>query len=168
LKIALDENIPAAVVKMLSGLAKGDDSQRITVVSAKKYRAITEHNDENWVRRFARAHGNVVITGDARIRGNLHEQAAFFQADMITFFFDAAWNGYNLHNKAAMLMTWWPAIIEKAKTSRPGDSWEMPSHWTIKEMRFVRPPEEAIAKYKSAGKIPPKRPRRGNKNQAAP
>ena len=149
---------------MLAGLAKGDDSQRITVVSAKKYRPIAERGDENWVRRFARAHGNVVVTGDGRIRKNLHEQAAFFQAGMITFFFDTAWNNLPLYDKAAMLMTWWPAIIEKAKASKPGDSWEMPSHWTIKEMRFVRPPEEAIAKHqKPAGKIPPSRPRRGGK-----
>lgn len=152
MKIALDENIPAAVVKMLSGLAKVDDSQKITVVSARKYRAIDEHDDENWVRRFAKARGNVVVTGDARIRSNLHEQAAFFQADMITFFFDAAWNGFTLHNKAAMLMTWWPAIIEKARASRLGDSWEMPFNWTVKEMRFVRPPEEAIAKHPARNK----------------
>lgn len=166
MKIALDENIATAVVKMLSGLAKADDSQRITVVSAKKYRPIDERGDENWVRRFARARGNIVVTGDANIRKNLHEQAAFFQAGMITFFFDAAWNQLPLHNKAAMLMTWWPAIIEKAKVSKPGDSWEMPSNWTIKEMRFVRPPEEAIAKHrdqKAAGKIPPSRAKRGKK-----
>jgi hypothetical protein len=163
LKIALDENIPAAVVKMLSGLAKVDDSQKITVVSAKKYRPIGEHGDENWVRRFARAQGHVVVTGDGRIRRDLHEQAAFFQAGMITFFFDSAWNGFSLNNKAAMLMVWWPTIIAKAKDSKPGDSWEIPSTWTVKEMRFVRPPEEAIAKHrdaKAAGKIPRSRPQR--------
>jgi len=163
LKIALDENIPAAVVKMLSGLAKGDDSHRVVVVSARKYRPIDERGDENWIRRFARARGKVIVTGDGRIRKDLHEQAALFQAGMITFFFDAAWNGFTLNNKAAMLMTWWPAIIEKAKISKPGDSWEMPSNWTVKEMRFVRPPEAAIAKHrdkKSAGKIPASRPKR--------
>jgi len=164
LKIALDENIPVAVVKMLSGLAKGEDSREVIVVSAKKYRPIDEKGDENWVRRFARARGTVVVTGDGRIRKNLHEQAAFHQAGMITFFFDSAWNGFALNAKAAMLMVWWPAIVAKAKESNRGDSWEIPSTWNVKEMRFVRPPAEAIAKHRSqkaAGKIPPSRPRRG-------
>jgi hypothetical protein len=163
LKIALDENIPPAVVKMLADLAKVDDSVKITIVSARKYRPPNEHGDENWVRRFARAKGTVVVTGDVRIRSDLHEQAAFFQAGMIVFFFDGQWSGFSLHNKAAMLMTWWPEIIKKAKESKQGDFWEMPSNWTTKEMRFVRPPQHAIAKHrdpKSVGKIPPSRPRR--------
>ena len=164
MKIALDENIPTAVVKMLAGLAKEDDSKNTTIVSAKKYRPIDERGDENWVRRFARARGTVVVTGDMRIRKDLHEQAAFFQAGMITFFFDSAWNGFPLHTKAAMLMVWWPAIVAKAKESKRGDFWEIPSTWNVREMRFVRPPEEAISKHrdpKAAGKIPPSRPRRG-------
>jgi hypothetical protein len=163
LKIALDENLPTAIVKMLAGLAKEDDSQGVTLVNAKKYRPIDERGDGNWVRRFARARGSVVVTGDTKIRGNLHEQAAFFQAGMITFFFEGAWSQLPLHSKAAMLMVWWPAIVAKAKDSNPGDFWEIPFGWNVREMRFVRPPEAAIAKHrdpKSAGRIPPSRQQR--------
>jgi hypothetical protein len=136
---------------MLASLAKGDDSKKLTVVTAKKYRPANERGDENWVKRFARARGTVVVTGDARIRGNLHEQAAFFQAGMVTFFFDSGWNNMPLNSRAAMLMIWWPAIIEKAHISQRGDFWEIPCSWNIKEMRFVRPPEEAIAKHRAHG-----------------
>lgn len=171
MKIALDENLPIAIVKMLQGMAKEDDSQGVTLVSAKKYRPIAERGDENWVRRFARARGSVVVTGDVRIRRDLHEQAAFFQAGMITFFFEGDWGQLPLHLRAAVLMKWWPAIIAKAKESNPGDFWEIPTSWQKSEMRFVRPPEEAIAKHrdpKSAGKIPPSRPRKGAAQERLP
>lgn len=158
MKIAIDENIPIAIVKMLSGLAKDGDSPKHQIVSAKLYRPIAERGDENWVRRFARARGNVVVTGDARIRGNLHEQAAFYRAGMITFFFDTDWHRLPMNERAAMLMVWWPAVLKKAEDSQPGDSWEIPCVMKVKEMRFVRPPPEAIAKHpKTKGKIPPSR-----------
>ncbi len=136
---------------MLSGLAKDGDLPRVAIVSARKYRLIAERGDENWVIRFKKARGTVVVTGDAKIRGNLHEQAAFFQAGMITFFFDRRWNNLKLNSKSAMLMQWWPAIIAKAVSSKRGDFWEIPTEWNIKEMRDVRPPAEAIAKHRIAG-----------------
>jgi len=159
LKIALDENIPVAIVKFLEGLAKTDDSEKIRLVSARKYRPISEVGDEHWVRRFARVGGKVVISGDRRIRANLHEQAAFFQAGMITFFFEPRWNTLPLNTRAAMLMQWWPSILERAKKLKPGDFWEIPFMWNVGEMKFVSPPEEVIKKYKPAGKIPPRRKR---------
>lgn len=158
MKIAIDENIPIAIVKMLTSLARENDSAKHIVVDAKRYRPIAERGDENWIRRFARARGHVVVTADTRIRANLHEQAAFYRAGMITFFFDAKWHRLPLNQRAAVLMLWWPLILEKAQESQPGDSWEIPARLSIKEMRCVTPPAEAIAKHpKAKGKIPPSR-----------
>lgn len=147
MKIALDENIPPAVVKMLENLARDPNSQHLTIISARRYRPPGESGDQNWVKRFRRARGTVVVTGDKRIRGNLHEQAAFFEAGMVVFFFEPAWNEMPLNSKSAMLMQWWPTILEQARKSRRGDFWEIPCSWNIKEMRSVTPPKNAIAKH---------------------
>jgi hypothetical protein len=126
-------------------LAK-EESLRVTIVSARRYRPRSERGDQNWIRRFAKAGGKVIISGDARMRSNLHEQAALMQAGMITFFFEYKWNESNFYVKCAMLFNWWPRIIEVAGQSSPGDFWEVPHQWNWKDMRNVRPQADLFAK----------------------
>ena len=40
--------------------------------------------------------------------------------------------------KSAMLMVWWPKLAEYIKNGKPGDSWEIPFQWNLKELRNVR------------------------------
>lgn len=73
------------------------------------------------------------------MRANLHEQSALMHAKMITFFFESKWCVANFYVKAAMLLNWWPRIIEMAGQSNPGDFWEIPFEWHWKDMKNVRP-----------------------------
>ncbi len=152
-----------AMVKLLASLQRNEDSKNVKVVSSRRYRPSSERGDVHWVRRFAKAGGGVVVSGDNKIRANLHEQAAFLQAGMITFFFDARWNQMPLNSKSAMLMQWWPTIVTKIAESKPGDFWEIPCTWHITEMRHVSPPQEAISKHREQGpnaEVPRRRKRR--------
>jgi hypothetical protein len=149
-KIAFDENLPPMMVGIFQKLAK-QEKLPVVIVSARRYRPRSERGDQNWIRRFAKAGGKVIISGDARMRSNLHEQAALTQAGMITFFFEYKWNTSNFYVKCAMLFNWWPRIIEVAGQSTPGDFWEVPHQWNWKDMRNVRPQGDLIAKITTKG-----------------
>jgi hypothetical protein len=138
LKIAFDENLPPAMVSIFQKLTKDDDLS-VTIISARRYRPRSERGDQNWIRRFARAGGTVIISGDGRMRANLHEQSALMHAKMITFFFESKWCVANFYVKVAMLLNWWPRIMEVAGQSVPGDFWEIPFEWNWKDMKNVRP-----------------------------
>lgn len=145
MKIAFDENLPLIMVSIFRSLAK-DEHLPVTIVSARRYRPKSERGDQNWIRRFAKAGGKVIISGDARMRANLHEQTALMQSGMITFFFESKWNECNFYVKSAMLFNWWPRIVEVAGKSNPGDLWEIPHQWNWKDMKNVRPKTDAATK----------------------
>jgi hypothetical protein len=126
------------MVSVFQKLTKDEDLP-VIIVSARRYRPRTERGDQNWIRRFARAGGTVIVSGDGRMRANLHEQAALSQAKMITFFFESKWCVANFYVKVAKFLNWWPRIIEIAGQSNPGDFWEIPYQWHWKEMKNVRP-----------------------------
>lgn len=35
----------------------------------------------------------------------------------------------NAYSRAAFILRWWPAIIEKIKISNKGDRWRLPMQW---------------------------------------
>jgi hypothetical protein len=156
LKVAFDENLPKAKVALFQMVAK-DEGLDLVIVSARKYRPRSERGDQNWIRRFAKSGGQVIISGDGRMRAHLHEQAALSQARLITFFFEGRWSQDTFFVKTAMLLKWWPKIMEVAANSKPGDFWEIPYSWNWKDMRNVRPKTEtptATSGKKSGRKIP--------------
>jgi hypothetical protein len=73
------------MVSIFEKLTKDEDLP-VTIISARRYRPRSERGDQNWIKRFARAGGTVIISGDGRMRANLHEQSALVHAKMITFF----------------------------------------------------------------------------------
>jgi hypothetical protein len=92
------------------------------------------------LQKFARARGKVVISGDGKMRGKLHEQRALSDAGFIVFFLSKEWNQMRGHDKCAMLIRWWPYILAKIETSKPGDFFEIPHSWNSVDMRVVTPP----------------------------
>lgn len=137
MKIALDENISPKLVRLVQCLS---DHQLIgdhEVVSARSFRPINERGDAGWIERFSESGGKVIISGDARIRANLHERAALAQAGLITFFFGGKWSGKNAIVKGAMFLNWWPRIEDYITKSKAGDCWEIPDHWNWRDFRDV-------------------------------
>lgn len=140
MKIAFDEHIPKDVAKALTVLAGDNGILRATIYSARRYAVPRAQSDVPWLEKFARSGGQVVISGDARMRGKLHEQRALSTAGFIVFFLARQWNQMKSHDKCAMLIRWWPIILEKMSGAKPGQFFEIPHSWTSIEMREVTPP----------------------------
>lgn len=138
MKVALDENIPLGIVRAFQALTKEGTISGVEFVSARDYSEDHEKDDVPWVKRFAADGGGVIISGDKRMRGRLHERDALASVGMIVFYFTSAWSNANEFTKSAMLLLWWPKIAEYMESSKAGACWEIPFQWHWKELRDVR------------------------------
>lgn len=86
-------------------------------------------SDAPWVKRFAAAGGTVIISGDKKMRSNTAEREALVEAGMIVFFFDPAWNNMPFCDKCAMLLRWWPTLLQTAATAASPSFWRVPATW---------------------------------------
>jgi hypothetical protein len=102
----------------------------VQVVKARDYSDPPTTSDVPWLVKFAGDGGRVVVTGDRHMRSRLDEQAALKELGLIVFFFPSAWNNWNMTDKCAFLLKWWPSIVAKAQQSKPQDFWEMKLSWT--------------------------------------
>ena len=104
MRIAFDENVPPKLADAIEALGGEAGMLRVEIVSARKYAPPTKApSDVPWLEQFAKDGGKVVISGDARMRGKLHEQKALADAGFIVIFFARAWNQMNAYSKTAML-----------------------------------------------------------------
>jgi hypothetical protein len=89
LKIAFDENIPMAMVRVFQTFAGERQFQKastnLTIQSAADYtpkpgdRDYVKGSDVPWVRRLAAAGGKVVISGNTDMMWKPHERLAFLK-----------------------------------------------------------------------------------------
>lgn len=89
-------------------------------------------NDAPWIQRFAKAGGKVVISGNTKMRSVPHERLALVREGMVVIFFENAWNNWDFFAKCSLLLHWWPTIIKKLKTAKPGSFWRIPGTWPPK------------------------------------
>jgi hypothetical protein len=89
-------------------------------------------NDVPWIKRFSRAGGKVIISGNTRMRSQPHERLALVEEGMTVFFFERQWSNWKFCRKCALLMHWWPKIAAKAKRAGPATFWAIPSSWDDK------------------------------------
>lgn len=140
MRIAFDENVApklAAAIEALSGEA---GMLRVEIVSARKYAPARAASDVPWLEQFAKDGGKVVISGDARMRGKLHEQKALVDAGFIVIFFARPWNQMNAYSKTAMLIKWWPFILATIESAAPCQCFEIPCSWRGNKLKEVTPP----------------------------
>lgn len=125
MKVAFDENIPKTLVSVFS-CAFQDQVGDYEISSAKDYADAPAKTDVPWLKKFADAGGKVVITADKKMRGKPHERKALKDLGLITFFFNPLWNHLKYFDKLGIFIRWWPHIVEKIETSKPGQCWEIP------------------------------------------
>lgn len=160
MKIAFDENIPPQMVRIFLAQAGTNLALGHEIVSAQDYRPIDEHGDENWLGRFAADGGNVIISGDKRIRVLPHERAALTEGGLIAYFFHAQWNNSDFHTKSAMLIKRWPQIVQHMTAAPAGSCWEIPFDWTFSDLKDVSANPAEITKDR-----PKKRKKKQKKKQ---
>ena len=86
-------------------------------------------NDSPWVKRFAAAGGQAIVSGDSKMRTDRAEREALVQTGMVVFFFDPAWNQFKFCDKCAMLLHWWPCALEVAEAAPKPSFWRIPATW---------------------------------------
>jgi hypothetical protein len=147
-KVAFDENIPAAMVKVFETFASERALKKLSgnleIESAAKYTPKPQEsdylpkNDVPWIKRFAQASGRVVISGNTKMRFIPHERLALIECGMITIFFESRWNNWSFFDKCAHLMHWWPLIAKRAKTAKKGSFYVVPLNWTASNKGKLR------------------------------
>lgn len=149
MKIAFDENVPMALVRVFETFTDERSSKKLIgnfiVESAKQYtpaKADSDYiakNDVPWIKRFHKAGGRVVISGNTEMRNIPHERLALIECGMLVIFFPDKWNSWGFFDKCAHLMHWWPKIAAKARTGKKGTFWSVPLNWTAKEKGKLTP-----------------------------
>lgn len=143
MKVAFDENMPIALVRVFKTFAGERQLRRLSgssliVESALDYvpkpgeKGHGLKSDVPWIRKFAEAGGKVVISGNTRMRQTPFERLALIEAGMIVVFFENRWNGWNFFRKCALLLHWWPVVAKKLKTAKPKEFWCVPCSWDDK------------------------------------
>lgn len=119
-------------------------STGITIVQAQDYYPnkrdadYSARDDSPWIRRFAADGGRVVISGDARMMTKPHERLALLECELTTIFFASPWHGWKFCRKCALVMHWWPALLDIVRNPEPG-FFRVPKSW----------PDEPDAKLQS-------------------
>lgn len=148
MKIAFDENMPAAMVRVFALFHKErslkDIVKGFTLEQAKDYTPAPGHpdyvkgDDVPWVRRFAKAGGKVIISGDTAMKAVPHERLALVQEGMIVVFFERQWSRWPFCQKAALLLHWWPVILKTVKRAKAGSFFHVPCSWPAEKGKLRR------------------------------
>jgi hypothetical protein len=144
LKIAFDENILPIMAMVFQTLAKEEGVLKAKIVLAKDYTLKDERGDAHWTRRFAADGGQVIISGDTRMRSRLHELAALVESGLVTYMFQRQWSAGSFFSKSAMLLHWWKPARDHMETAAIRTCWEIPYQWTWKELENVSADPQAI------------------------
>jgi PIN like domain len=169
LKIAFDENVPIAMVKVFQTFANERQLKRkigaFEITSATQYTPkptdddYLKKNDVPWIKRFAAAGGRVIISGDTEMRHVPHERLALIQAGMLVFFFDGKWSQWDFFRKCSLLIHHWPAIANRIKRGKSPTFWHIPLSWHEKaKLRKVSTDDPKMLKLEH--RATPKRPAR--------
>lgn len=135
MKIRLDENVSPRVAKAILALAEG--RQRFEVSHVREVHG-PKTADADWMMSFAQEGGTAIVSGDYNILRHWPDLIAYKESGLIGFFPPPAFNGWTGYAKAALLIRWWPSILEKIQRSSRGDTWRIPSRWTPDVSSFKR------------------------------
>lgn len=141
MKIAFDENLPIAMVRVFQTFASERQLKNLVlgefdVESAVDYTPkpgdsdYVKSSDVPWIKRFAAAGGRVIISGNTEMKNVQHERLALVQAGMVVFFFDGKWSQWKFFRKCSLLIHWWPEIAKKLKTAKPPTFFHVPLNWS--------------------------------------
>jgi PIN like domain len=153
LRVRLDENLSYRVANALKAFLANRSGLEVTWVRDFNPPGT---NDPIWIRKFAHDGGYVIVSGDDNILQKWPNLIAYVESGLISFFppvgFQHKLTGFA---QAALLIRWWPSIIEKAKISDRGTCWRIPMTWTPDVTRFetIRDPRIATPEQRARRQI---------------
>ena len=92
--------------------------------------------DPSWLRSFADDDGTAIVSGDFNILQHWPNLVAYAESGLVGFFPPPPFKKMGGYGRAAFLILWWPAIIEKLKDTEAGTTWRIPMQWTPNIAKF--------------------------------
>jgi hypothetical protein len=181
LKVAFDENMPAAMVRVFTLFHKERSLKHLVrgveIKSVKDYTPKPEDpdyqrkSDVPWIRRYAAAGGRIIISGDVKMSSVPHERLALVDEGMVVVFFAPKWDNWQLCRKAALLLHWWPTILAHVRTASPG-FFVVPTTWPEEgkgELREISTEDAKLVKMQQqiADGEPKRQARKARREKAA-
>lgn len=90
-------------------------------------------DDEIWVRRFAKAGGEAIISADANMLRRNHELIAICDSGLRLVVLPSKWANATRNLQASHVMFWWPKIQDTISASPPRKCWKVPWGYNDKE-----------------------------------
>jgi hypothetical protein len=122
LKIRLDENISKRVALAVLAVAGNREGYEVSHVAP-------SGPDPDWLKKFSADGGTAIVSGDHNILQHWPNLIAYTESGLISFFPPSEYEHMKGFGRAAFLIRWWPAIVEKIKVSKLGDRWRLPMIW---------------------------------------
>ncbi|RVU21177.1 hypothetical protein [Methylobacterium oryzihabitans] len=139
MRVAFDEHIPSALVRVLQSFSNERQFLKLTggytIERARDYAPKIDDadylkgSDVPWIRRYAAAGGQVIISGDTNMMAEHHERLALLEERMIVCFFGSQWSGWKFYKKCALVINWWPAIVKTMTIAESSTFWRVPTSW---------------------------------------
>jgi hypothetical protein len=123
LKIRLDENISHRIASAVIAVAGNRSGYEVSCVTP------GSGPDPDWIKKFAEEGGTAILSGDHNILQHWPNLIAYTESGLISFFPPSEYEHLKGFARAAFLIRWWPAIVEKTKQSKSGDRWRLPMNW---------------------------------------
>jgi hypothetical protein len=135
LKVRLDENLSYRVAGAIRAIVSGRTGLTVDWVRDHHPPSTT---DPSWIFKFAQEGGNAIVSGDPNILQNWPDLVAYMESGLVSFFPPPRFNDLKGYSQAALILRWWPCVVEKIKVSAPGDAWRIPLSWTADITAFVK------------------------------
>ncbi|MDX9860542.1 MAG: hypothetical protein RBS99_06450 [Rhodospirillales bacterium] len=135
MKIRIDENVSKRVARAVMELTANRSGFEVSYVRDDNG---PKTPDPAWMRRFASDGGTAIVSGDPKILQHWPNLVAYTETGLIGFFPAPFFGNMKGYGRAAFLIRWWPAIVEKIKDADAGTTWRMPASWTADISNFER------------------------------
>ena len=111
-------------------------------------------DDQIWVRRFAEAGGEAIVSGDFAMTKRAAEIVAIAETGLRLIVLDQAWPRAPKHWQIAYLFFWWPAIEKSLEECKPRQCLKVPAGFDAsKPIQLIKVDvQDAYAKLKRAAK----------------
>ncbi|WP_426024596.1 hypothetical protein [Brevundimonas sp. PWP3-1b1] len=133
MRVRIDENVSRRVASALKGFMVSQDG---FVVDHVRDHHPPGTSDPSWIRQFAAEGGHAIVSGDARILQHWPDLVAYMESGLVSFFPPAKFDDLKGPGQAALIMRWWPAIVERAKASSASQCWRLPLDWNPDLSKF--------------------------------
>lgn len=135
MKICADENVAPALSALIREQLL---SREFSLETVHDHQAIGV-DDQIWVRKFAAAGGDAIVSADLNMTKRPHEIAAIHETGLRLVILDEKWPRQKKHDQIAFLFYWWPEIEKTLAGAGVGKCFKVPWCWPAIREGQIKP-----------------------------